>query len=40
MKQVQALSIIRGNGGEEGRGEPKTLVKTKAVKTWYKIDLV
>jgi hypothetical protein len=34
------LSIIRdNNGGEEVHRQPKTTVKTKAVKTWFKTDL-
>jgi hypothetical protein len=34
------LSIIQGNGGGEGHGNPKTIVKTKTDKTRYKMDLM
>jgi hypothetical protein len=32
--------VIVGGGGERGQGELKTTVKTKAIKTWYKMDLI
>jgi hypothetical protein len=34
------LSIIRGNGGEEGHRYPKLQFKTQAVKTQYRMDLM
>jgi hypothetical protein len=34
------LPIIRANGGEEGHGKPKTMVKTKTIKMWYKMNLM
>jgi hypothetical protein len=33
------LSVICGNGVEEGHEYPKTTVKTK-VKTWYKMNVI
>jgi hypothetical protein len=31
---------MEGSGGEEGHAQPKTIVKTKAIETWYKVDLM
>jgi hypothetical protein len=40
INKYSQLSIIQGNGGEEGHGQTKTTVKKKAVKTWYEMDLM
>jgi hypothetical protein len=34
------LSIIRGKGGEKRHRQPKIMVKTKALKRRYKMDLL
>jgi hypothetical protein len=39
-RENRQLSIIQGNGREDGHGQPKTMVKTKIFKTLYKIDLI
>jgi hypothetical protein len=40
MLYYRKLSIIQGNGGDEGHRSSKTTVTAKAVKTQYKMDLM